>query len=130
MSKFRIIKWRLFSEEKPLVPGEYLVFINGAEIPTLLTYECDDNSYGWRDDEFNYYSVKYWSYIPSHPDVPQQPIVKSENAKYALYLTKGEIIGFRECLAFAISYCDLPGVVQAALTPLLVYLENIQGDKK
>ena len=128
MNKFRIIKWLLFAEEKPLVSGEYLVIIKGAEIPTVLSYDALTND--WLDDVDNYYCVKYWCYMPSLPGVPQEPIVKLQNKKYALYLSEAELISFRECLAFAIAYCDLPTSVQSALKPLLVYLENMEVEKK
>ena len=130
MPKYRIIKWRKFSEERPVCSGEYLVMIEGAELPTLLTYEEDDCSYGWRDDEMNYYRVKWWCHMPAHPDVGQAPILCPQPKRFPMYLSEDEIITFKENLSFSIAYCDLPDVTKKCLTPLLIYLENMFVDRR
>ncbi len=132
MSKYRLIKWRLFAEERPALPGEYLVIIEGAEESTCLTYEEDDCSYGWHDDNGNYYSVKWWAVRPEHPEGAQEPIPKPPEKKYKLYLTADEIIQFKESLGFVLNYCDhdIPNSMRNALKPLLVCLENMMVDRR
>lgn len=126
MPKYRIIKWRKFSEERPVCSGEYLVMIEGAELPTLLTYEEDDCSYGWRDDEENYYRVKWWCVLPEHPDEKNDPSpAVLLNSKVTLHLTLDEVVSFRENLSFVNNFCDVPDHSYEVLEQLIVYLENI-----
>lgn len=128
MSKFRLIKWHLFSEEAPVSPGEYLVIINGAEIATVLYY--DALAFDWLDDDENYYSVKYWAELPDHPDGVQEPIIKDLERKYSMTFTAGQIIAYREYLSFIINYCDVPRILQKDISSLIVSFENIMSDRR
>ena len=59
----KVFKWR----EPPDVPKvsgvEYIVLINGAELPTSLIWDGDR----FVDDDGNVYCVKYWGDMPELP---------------------------------------------------------------
>ena len=124
MPKYRIIKWRRFSEERPVCNGDYMVLIENAEIPTILTFYDEENL--WIDDNENSYSVKYWCVLPEHPDekIDPSPAVLL-NSKVTLHLTLDEVVSFRENLSFVNNFCDVPDHSYEVLEQLIVYLENI-----
>lgn len=59
--------WHDAAKENPPtsdVTIEYIVLIDGAELPTILTFDGDS----WRDDSGAYYCVALWRPMPKLPE--------------------------------------------------------------
>ena len=128
MSKYRIIKWRKFSEERPIISGDYICKISEAIAAVSLTY--DRNSNTWTDDFDNHYRVTWWAVFPRLPEdrmrMTSDPLVRRFNLK----LTAEEIVVFRENLSFILSYCDVPESLATSMRTLQTYFENIFADRR
>ena len=63
--------WVDAAEELPTEPDEYIVMIAGAEKPTVLHFDVDDEKNGvWFEeveDSTNFYKVTHWRELPEKP---------------------------------------------------------------
>ena len=63
--------WVDAAEELPTEPDEYIVMIAGAEKPTVLHFDVDDEKNGvWFEeieDSRNFYKVTHWQELPEKP---------------------------------------------------------------
>ena len=63
--------WVDAAEELPTEPDEYIVMIAGAEKPTVLHFDVDDEKNGvWFEeveDSTNFYKVTHWREMPEGP---------------------------------------------------------------
>lgn len=65
----KVFKWHSFGLEKPTVSNvEYIVLINGAELPTSLIWNGDS----FVDHDGNTYCVKLWGEIPELPKLSEE----------------------------------------------------------
>lgn len=78
--------WVDAAKELPTEPDEYIVMIAGAEKPTVLHFDVDDEGDGvWFEeveDSTNFYKVTHWRELPEAPRREQAPALQ-ESAKIA-----------------------------------------------
>lgn len=126
--------WNDVKTTLPDEEGEYLAFIRNAECPVVLSYDPDDEC--WYDEcEGEFYNVAYWLPLPPNPksgfdlEDDDSGVLKSK-IEFAIHFSLDEIITYRENLRFMLSYCNLPPYLYSKLGQLLIYFENVLGDKK
>ena len=126
--------WIDVNKSLPDKDGEYLVYIRNAEAPCVLSFDADVGVF-YDEVEGEFYNVTHWLPIPPNPkaeiklEEDDGGVLKSK-IEYSIYFSLDEIITYRENLGFLLSYCDLPPYLSGKVGQLLVYFENVLGDKK
>ena len=80
-------RWVPFDEAMPLEEDEYLVMIAGADKPTVLYFDTEEQAfYDERNGECVWYYVNYWAPLPEPPEkentVPKKVVKRCATCAY------------------------------------------------